>query len=421
MPPKAKFTKAEIIEAALNIVRADGYEALTSRALGTYLGSSARPIFTVFKNMEEVQQDMIKSAKALYKEYVNKGLTTEPPFKGVGTQYILFAVNEPKLFQLLFMTEQKQIPDLSGVLPLIDESYEQILLSIQDDYKICKAAGKKLYHHLWIYTHGIATLCATKMCRFTDEEISTMITEVCMSILKKLKEGEKMIKARNIIKSYRNGESRFQVLKDISLDIEDNDFVVILGASGSGKSTFLNVISGLERPDSGKVFYDGKDITALSDNELTSFRKENVGFIFQQYYLLPNMSVDKNVKMGADLANNKDYKNVIRAVGLGEKLHKYPSELSGGEQQRVSIARALAKRPRVLFLDEPTGALDEQTGRQVLDYICKLQKEYGFTIVMVTHNLNIAEMANTVIKMNSGKISEIYTNEAQKTAYEIGW
>lgn len=119
MPPKAKFTKAEIIEAALNIVRADGYEALTSRALGTYLGSSARPIFTVFKNMEEVQQDMIKSAKALYKEYVNKGLTTEPPFKGVGTQYILFAVNEPKLFQLLFMTEQKQIPDLSGVLPLI--------------------------------------------------------------------------------------------------------------------------------------------------------------------------------------------------------------------------------------------------------------------------------------------------------------
>ena len=107
-----------------------------------------------------------------------------------------------------------------------------------------------------------------------------------------------MIKARNIIKSYQNGESRFQVLKDISLDIEDNDFVVILGASGSGKSTFLNVISGLERPDSGKVFYDGKDITALSDNELTSFRKENVGFIFQQYYLLPNMSVDKNVKMG---------------------------------------------------------------------------------------------------------------------------
>lgn len=230
-----------------------------------------------------------------------------------------------------------------------------------------------------------------------------------------------MIKVRDIIKSYGNGESKFQVLKDICLDIEDNDFVVILGASGSGKSTFLNVISGLERPDSGKVFYDGSEITALSDNELTAFRKKNVGFIFQQYYLLPNMSVDKNVKMGADLAENKDYKTVIEAVGLKEKLHKYPSELSGGEQQRVSVARALAKKPKVLFLDEPTGALDEQTGRQVLDYICRLKKDYAFTIVMVTHNLNIAEMANTVIKMNSGKISEIYTNETQKTAYEIGW
>lgn len=230
-----------------------------------------------------------------------------------------------------------------------------------------------------------------------------------------------MIKAKDIIKSYGNGESQFQVLKGISLDIEDNDFVVILGASGSGKSTFLNVISGLERPDSGKVSYDGKEITALSDKEVTAFRKENVGFIFQQYYLLPNMNVDKNVKMGADLAGNKDYKTVIEAVGLGEKRQKYPSELSGGEQQRVSIARALAKRPKVLFLDEPTGALDEQTGRQILDYICKLQKEYDFTIIMVTHNLNIAEMADTVIKMNSGKISEIYTNTTKKTAYEIGW
>lgn len=190
MPPKAKFTKAEIIEAALNIVRTEGYEALTSRALGTYLGSSARPIFTVFKNMEEVQQVMIEAAKNLYKEYVNKGLTAEHPFKGVGTQYILFSVNEPKLFQLLFMAEQKQIPDLSGVLPLIDESYGDILLSIQKDYEISELSAKKLYQHFWIYTHGIASLCATKMCRFTGEEISTMITEVCMSVLKKIQEEE---------------------------------------------------------------------------------------------------------------------------------------------------------------------------------------------------------------------------------------
>lgn len=230
-----------------------------------------------------------------------------------------------------------------------------------------------------------------------------------------------MIDVKEVTKFYGSGESRFQVLKNISLKIEDGDFAVILGASGSGKSTLLNVISGLERPDNGKIIYDGNDIATLSDRRLTEFRKENVGFIFQQYYLLPNMNVDRNVKMGADLTANKEYKAVIEAVGLEDKLHKYPGELSGGEQQRVSVARALAKRPKVLFLDEPTGALDEQTGRQVLDYICKLQKEYDFTIVMVTHNLNIAEMANTVIKMNSGKISEIYTNKTQKTAYEIGW
>ena len=133
---------------------------------------------------------MIKSAKALYKEYVNKGLTTEPPFKGVGTQYILFAVNEPKLFQLLFMTEQKQIPDLSGVLPLIDESYEQILNSIVDGYGFSTEKAEWLYKHLWIYTHGIATLCATKMCRFTDDEISKMMTEVCKSLIVTLMRGD---------------------------------------------------------------------------------------------------------------------------------------------------------------------------------------------------------------------------------------
>ena len=230
-----------------------------------------------------------------------------------------------------------------------------------------------------------------------------------------------MIAVSDITKSYGTGGNRNQVLKGINLQIADRDFTVILGASGSGKSTFLNVISGLERPDSGSVVYGTSDITKLSDGELTQFRKDNIGFIFQQYYLLPNMTVEKNVRMGADLAGNREYREIITAVGLEDKSKKYPSELSGGEQQRVSVARALAKKPKVLFLDEPTGALDEQTGRQVLDYICKLHKEYGFTIVMVTHNQNIAEMANTVVKMNSGKISEVFTNEKQKTAYEIGW
>lgn len=230
-----------------------------------------------------------------------------------------------------------------------------------------------------------------------------------------------MIQIENIHKSYGEKENAFKVLKGITLHIENGDFVVLLGASGSGKSTLLNVISGLERPDSGQIIYDDVNINDLTDKEITQFRKENIGFIFQQYYLLPNLNVDKNVKMGADLVNNKNYKNVIEAVGLSEKCDKYPHELSGGEQQRVSVARALAKNPRVLFLDEPTGALDEETGRLVLDYICKLQKELKFTVVMVTHNTNIADMANTVIRMNSGHIVETYQNELQKSAYEIGW
>ena len=230
-----------------------------------------------------------------------------------------------------------------------------------------------------------------------------------------------MIEITNITKSYGPKDNRVKVLKDVSLKIADGSFTVILGASGSGKSTLLNVISGLERPEQGSVKYGDTDITKLTDAELTKFRRDNVGFIFQQYYLLPNMSVDKNIRLGADLASNKDYREIVEAVGLADKLKKYPSELSGGEQQRVSVARALAKKPKVLFLDEPTGALDEQTGRQVLDYVTKLHKQYGFTLVMVTHNLNIAEMANTVIRMNSGTIAEIYSTAMQKSAWEIGW
>lgn len=230
-----------------------------------------------------------------------------------------------------------------------------------------------------------------------------------------------MIKAEKIRKFYGIGDSKAEILKGISLEIEKGGFTVILGASGSGKSTLLNVLSGLERAESGSVLYEGEDIERLTDEQLTEFRKRKIGFIFQQYYLLPNLNVDKNVKMGAQLAGNRDYGEIIKALGLSEKKDKYPHQLSGGEQQRVSVARALAKKPDVLFLDEPTGALDEETGRQVLDYISKLQKELGFTIIMVTHNANIAEMAQKVIKMNSGKIAEEYENNAPKTAYEIGW
>lgn len=187
MPPKAKFSREECIQAALDIVREKGIDALTSRALGEKLGSSARPIFTVFENMEDVQQSVIDATKSLCRTYIQQGLLHERSFKGVGAQYILFSIKEPKLFQLLFMREQKEIPNLSSVLPIIEESYEQILLSIQKDYGIDFSSAETLYKHLWIYTHGIATLCATKMCRFTSEEINHMISEVCISILKNMK------------------------------------------------------------------------------------------------------------------------------------------------------------------------------------------------------------------------------------------
>ena len=228
-----------------------------------------------------------------------------------------------------------------------------------------------------------------------------------------------MITAHNISKVYNNG--KVEALKDVSLTINDGEFVVILGASGSGKSTLMNVLSGLEKADQGSVTVNGETLSAMNDKALTEFRRKNVGFVFQQYYLLPHLNVASNIKLGADLGKNTDYNEIIQALGLSDNLDKRPAELSGGEQQRVCIARALAKKPSVLFLDEPTGALDEKTGREVLDCIMKQKEILGFTMVMVTHNQNVAEMAQTVIKMNSGKIVETYANAQQKTAYEIGW
>ena len=226
-----------------------------------------------------------------------------------------------------------------------------------------------------------------------------------------------MIRLKGIRKSYNGRE----VLKGIDLEIADQDYLVILGASGSGKSTLLNVLSGLEKPDSGHVYYGEEDLSQLTEAQLTVFRRAQIVFIFQQYFLLPNLTVEQNVKMGANLAGNQDYVRILEALGLGDKLQHYPSQLSGGEQQRVAIARALAKRPRVLFLDEPTGALDEATGRQILAYLSSLQEELGFTLVMVTHNANIAQMAKTIVHINSGQIQSLETNSQPKTAYEIGW
>ena len=188
MPPKAKFTREEIVSAGLEIVKADGIEALTARALGARLGSSPRPIFTVFESMEEVLGEVRMSAKKLYASYVDRGLSEEIAFKGVGTQYILFAIREPKLFRLLFMEEQENVPSISGVLPLIEENYDRIVRSVQDSYGLDIEAARKLYRHLWIYTHGIATLCATRMCSFTAEEIGSKMSEVFKGLLTGIEE-----------------------------------------------------------------------------------------------------------------------------------------------------------------------------------------------------------------------------------------
>lgn len=187
MPPKAKFTRDDMILAAMEIVREQGLEALTSRELGKKMGSSACPVFTVFKNMEEVNEEVKKSAKSLYKEYVKKGLKQEMAFKGVGSAYIRFAIKEPKFFQLLFMKEKAEPTDIEHTLMSIDENYEDILKSVQEPYGLQLEDARNMYQHLWIYTHGIATLCATKVCIFSDAEIQNMMTEVFIGLLVKMK------------------------------------------------------------------------------------------------------------------------------------------------------------------------------------------------------------------------------------------
>ena len=230
-----------------------------------------------------------------------------------------------------------------------------------------------------------------------------------------------MIEISKLVKTYANGENRLYALNDVSFTINNKEFVVILGPSGSGKSTLLNAVSGLEQPDSGSIKYDGREICGLTSKQLTAFRREKTAFIFQSYYLLPALNAEANIKMGANLAGNKDISGIIKAVGLEGKEKNFPRQLSGGEQQRVSIARALAKKPEVLFCDEPTGALDEKTGRLVLKYLVDLQKNMGLTIVMVTHNTNFEKLATKVIKMNSGRILEIKENKNPVNVDSIGW
>lgn len=231
-----------------------------------------------------------------------------------------------------------------------------------------------------------------------------------------------MITMTNVTKTYKTGDVETYALKDVNLTIEEGEFVVILGPSGSGKSTLLNVISGLDTVTSGEITFRGETLTNLDEEEMTAFRRKHLGFIFQQYNLLQNLNVYENIQIGSDIGTAPlDITDLLEKVGLEKARNKYPSQLSGGEQQRVSIVRSLAKNPDIIFCDEPTGSLDEENSKKILQLLQDLNEDYNKTVIVITHNLGIAEMADKVIKMNSGEITEVTLNKVKKNAQDISW
>lgn len=231
-----------------------------------------------------------------------------------------------------------------------------------------------------------------------------------------------IVEFKNVSRVYVSGDHKQKALDNVDMTLEEGKFVVILGPSGAGKSTLLNMLGGLDSPTEGKIYVDGKDISKLSNDELAEYRAEKVGFVFQFYNLVPTLTVYENVSLVKEIAPNAlSAKKMLEEVGLSDHLNNFPSELSGGEQQRVSIARALTKNPKILLCDEPTGALDSATGVVVLKVLLKMAREYGKTIVIVTHNQNIARMADVVIFVKNGKIVSCEEQENPENVDEIDW
>ncbi len=231
-----------------------------------------------------------------------------------------------------------------------------------------------------------------------------------------------LVEFENVSRVYHSGDHELHALDSVNMKLDEGKFVVILGPSGAGKSTLLNLLGGLDSPTTGKITVDGRDISTLSADELAEYRAEKVGFVFQFYNLVPTLTVHENVKLVNEIAPNAlSATKMLEEVGLSDHIKNFPSELSGGEQQRVSIARALAKNPKILLCDEPTGALDSETGVMVLKLLLRMAREYGKTIVIVTHNQNIAKMADEVIHVRNGKIVSQETQSAPMQADEIDW
>lgn len=231
-----------------------------------------------------------------------------------------------------------------------------------------------------------------------------------------------LYKLDKVSKIYKNFNTENHALNKIDLEINEGEIVVILGPSGSGKSTMLNILSGIDNPSYGKVYFNNNRIDKLKEIELTNYRKDNLGFIFQSYNLVANLTIKENIELGRELSKNPlNLKEIVKEVGLENHINKYPYQLSGGQMQRVAIARALVKNPKVLFCDEPTGALDEKTGKNVLKLLQDINKKYNTTMIIVTHNPSIALMANIVIKMNSGEIKEIIKNKKVVNAEDLRW
>ena len=231
-----------------------------------------------------------------------------------------------------------------------------------------------------------------------------------------------ILKLENVKKIYKQGEIPTTALAGVDLEITNGEILVILGPSGSGKTTLLNVLSGLDKATSGNIFFGNKNIAKYSQRKLSNFRKQNLGFIFQTYNLLEHLNVYENILVGKKLGKSKeDINDLIELVGLKDHKKKYMHELSGGEQQRVSIARAIAKKPSIMFADEPTGALDEKTGKIVLDTLIKINEEIGTTMIIVTHNPGIALIGDRIIHVNSGQITEEIINDKRINPSEIPW